>query len=154
MSSEEEKRKSILDFYEGKTKIRHGEARYEVDALLVKAAEATANTATQILEIYGDTLEPARIHELEEIRHQAEAMTHVPEEERWFSWAGLIADGQRRTNAILEKLHDEQTRERKEAESGRDEAERGRKIDRLILIVLNVVGWLIALGVIQRLLSG
>lgn len=139
--------------------VRYGEARYGIDALL-DATEATASTATQMLDKYADILEPAQTQELEEIRHAAQAIVEVPEEERNPAWVRDLAEGLRQANATLQRLLEEQIRARIQAEKVGERRERKEDwrwwVVLGVTIVIAIVGWArgLLLDIIHRLLGG
>jgi len=149
VNGEEEERKSILDFYEGKVK-------YTLDAVLVMAAEKTASTATQVVEKYGDMLEPAQNRELEEMRDEARALAQVPEEQQRVAWVGAVLQNQSEANVTLRKLLEEQIQARVEAEKDRGEQRNRHRQEMALVFGLAIVGWCRQwlFDIIQRLLGG
>lgn len=64
----------------------------ELGLTLSRAVQATASTATQVLQTYGDALEPAQVRRLREIERAPAAIAEVSAEEGLEAIVGYVAD--------------------------------------------------------------
>jgi len=119
---------------------------------LSDAIQATGTAAGAVLDLYSGALEVGQIRELEQIRDEAEAIDRFPEEERGFTLAMAIFEWLRKVNTTLDKMLTEQIQARIQAEKVGERRERKQDwrwwVVLGVTIVLALVGWAIALGVI------
>jgi len=143
VGSEEEKR--ITDFYKGELKAKKGKDHKlnlserialsdEVGLTLGRAVQATASTATQVLETYGDALEPAQVRRLREIEHAPAAISDVSAEEGLIT----IVEGVAELVSILGSILDGQ-------KQGQRETRVITLVGWVIAVIIGLVGWVIAI---------
>lgn len=84
MCSEEERGEGDLVIAPERAEARASTA---IGGVLVTAAQVTSGSAVQVLEAYGDALEPSHVREFEQIRDRTSALAQVPAERQSFPWA-------------------------------------------------------------------
>jgi len=114
------------------------EVSHGLDAILVEAAKSTADSAVRTFKIHEDTLGRREVRVLQEIAQAPAAIAEVPEEE---GWKLLVRYNREIRDILLERSEGDRARERKE--------DWKYWLGLAVAIILALVGWAIALGIIQ-----
>lgn len=84
----------------------------ELSARVIRAAEAVASAATQVLNIYGDVFVTAQVAKLQEIRKAPAAIAEIPPEEGLSKVLEYLAEIESLLSSALEQQRKQERRTR------------------------------------------